>query len=143
MTEKSTITLVYPMNVMGVWPGAAFLLTPAVDAMGTHDIEDIRKAVMAGMAQLWIQYTDKIEAALVTEFKAFPKGLWLNVWLMGAGQEGYNEDAFEWNIFEFAKKNNCIGIMETGRKGWERKHKHLKVNSENVIYNLLISDIIH
>lgn len=145
MMEKAFVTLVYAEHVNKAWPQASALLKPAVDRIMTHDIEDVRKMILAGKAQLWVQYnseTKAIDAALVSEFENFPKGLFLNVWLYGVakGKEAL-EAEFEQHMFNLADANQCVGIKHTGRKGWLQRHKHLPVYSESVVYVLLLSDI--
>lgn len=127
MSNTPIITMVFPANLEKVWPLAAELLQPAVDKFGTHGIEDVRKAIMCGNAQLWIRWNaGRVEAALVSEFKNFPKGLWLNVWLFGTHPDfAADEQEFERHMIEYAKANGCMGMMHTGRQGWGRRHAHL------------------
>lgn len=116
---EKVITMVYPANIENVWPQVMPLLSPVLALHGTHGAEDIRKACMGGNAQLWIQWTDKVEAAVVTEFVSYPKGLWFRFWLAGAlkGAEILWSKFYE-TLAEFAKKNNCKGIEDCGREGW-------------------------
>lgn len=134
---------VLPAHVMTVWPQVSRMLQPAVDRAGTHTIEDVRKKVITGYSDLWVQCAgDKVSAAMVTEFAHFPKGIWLNMWLAGAAKETPFEDAlWEPHIIEFARFNGCTGIHWIGRKGWRERNKHLKINSEQIVYSLLLRDL--
>jgi hypothetical protein len=121
MIKKETITMIYPANVMQAWPHVSLLLEPAVIRDGTHDIDDVRKQILGGQAQLWVQWTNSFDAAVVTEFMNYPKGLWFRFWLAGAR---YGADV-KWEAFfdtlvNFAKENKCHGIEDCGRSGWSK-----------------------
>lgn len=129
------ITMVFPANVSPVWPQVAAILKPVVDRMGTHDVEDIRRAIMAGVAQLWVQWSGMVEATIVTEFKSYPKGLWLNVWLFSALKDRKpNEAEFERHIFSFMEENGCAGVQYSGRRGFKERYKHLNFKEHVVCY---------
>lgn len=116
---EKIITMVYPANIENVWPQVVPLLSAALALHGTHTTEDIRKACMGGNAQLWIQWTDKVEAAVITEFVPYPKSLWFRLWLAGALKSTeILWDKFWQTLSEFAKKNDCKGIEDCGREGW-------------------------
>lgn len=119
MTEP-LITMVYPANVGKAWPFLYPILEPAVSRTPTHNMEDLRRAIMGGQAQLWVQWKDAFEAAVVTEFAPYPQGIWYRLWLAGA-REGTNVD---WKQFyailrKFSYDNGCRGLMDCGRKGWD------------------------
>lgn len=121
--EDTVITMVYPSNVSLVWPLVVSLLDPALAIAGTHEIGDVRKSIMGGQAQLWVQWTkDKgVDAAVVTEFVNYPKGLWFRLWLSGAQKQAkIMWDKFFDILYEFADKNDCVGLEDCGRSGWER-----------------------
>lgn len=106
---------------MPIWNEVSLLLQPAVDIDGTHNIEDIRKSLLGGSSQLWIQWDEKVEVAVVTEFKNYPLGVWFRLWLAGA-KDGIKA---EWKQFfdilcDFAKSNSCVGIEDCGRMGWDK-----------------------
>lgn len=144
MNEK-VITMVFPANVTKAWPQVAQVLKPAVDRVGTHDIEDVRRDILSGKSQLWVQWdksTGTCDAALITEFQTFPKGLFLNVWLYGVSpRAGADEEALEKQVFNYAFANGCTGIKHEGRKGWLERHKHLPVHCENAVYYLILKDL--
>lgn len=118
MTQPA-ITMVYSANIESVWLQVQPLLAPVLGLHNTHSPEDIRKACMCGNAQLWIQWTNKVEAAVVTEFVNYPKGLWFRFWLCGALKDAEILWAkFYETLHDFAKKNNCKGIEDCGREGW-------------------------
>lgn len=141
---SAMITMIFPANVAKVWPHAASLLEEALFREKTHDIEDIRKLLMTGNAQLWLQWDGRAEAAVVTEFRNYPKGLWLNVWLIGVMEDvELLEEDIERTLFEFAHANGATALRVTGRKGWQRRFYHRDhLHAESVVYDYFISDII-
>lgn len=139
----SIVTMVLPANIMSVWSDVAPLLRPAVDRAGTHTIEDIRRILLASQAALWVQWENgRYVAAMVTEFKNYPRGLWLNIWLAGAPKGEHLQDGlWEPHLVRFAEVNGCIGITWAGRKGWKERNKHLKIHHEDVVYTVMLRDI--
>lgn len=142
MSNEPIVTMMFPANVMKAWPKVALLLQEAIDMSGTHNIDDVRKKLLAGHAQLWVQWNEGVEACAVTEFVDYPRGLWLRVWLAGADdQEKGRWAEFQDMIVEFAMANDCIGVENWGRKGWEKLHAHLpKCKSVAVIYRYNLGD---
>lgn len=142
MADNSLITMVFPANVAKIWPQVSELLKPEVDRGGTHDIDDVRREIVSGKCQLWVQWNGSCEAALVSEFQNFPKGVFLHIWLfVAAPDKKPDEEMFEKHLFDFAVANGCAGIKHEGRKGWERKHKHLPLSCENIMYYFLLKDL--
>lgn len=143
MTDDALITMIFPANVGKAWPQVSSVLKPAVDRVGTHTIENVRQDILSGKSQLWVQWKNgQCEAALVTRFDPFPVGLFLSVWLFAAADgKTPNEEELEKNIFDFAYANGCVGMRHEGRKGWERKHKHLPISCENVVYYFYLKDL--
>lgn len=122
--SQSIVTQVFPANIAAIWPQIYDLLKPAVDRCGTHLIEDVRKRLLIGSAQLWVKWTDHAEWAMVTDFQDYPQGLWLRVWLAGAvaGIKTNWEEA-ETAAVDFALANKCVGIENVGRDGWAKRHE--------------------
>jgi hypothetical protein len=115
------IIMVHPIHITPLWEQVKELIAPALLIAMTHSVEDVRKSLMAGNSQLWIQWREnKVEAAVVTEFKNYPQGLWFNFWLAGAIEKA---DIW-WSKFleilvDFAILNKCKGIEDCGRAGWD------------------------
>lgn len=119
--SETVITMIYPANIPPVWVQAEPILAPAIAMAGTHEPEDVYKVVMAGKAQLWVQWSGKIDGVAVTEFVDYPAGLYLRVWLTGAAKDA----AIEWEkfydaIYDFAQKSHCKEIEDLGRLGWDK-----------------------
>lgn len=135
MAIDPIITMIFPANVSATWPHVSPLLAPAIERRMTHTVEDVRKAILSGQAQLWVQWNEGAEAAGVTEFQNFPLGLWLNVWLMGAKRGALVRwPEFTQEIINFAHLNGCVGIRDEGRKGLSAISPHDKAYKEAVLY---------
>jgi Zn ribbon nucleic-acid-binding protein len=52
--DLSGVMRVMPENVSVLWPQLEPILKPAIAAAGTHTTEDVRRALMAMRAQLWV-----------------------------------------------------------------------------------------
>lgn len=104
---------------MALWPQIAPLLIPALERTKTHDMEDVRKALMVQAAHLWIEIDKIVDAFMVTEFVNYPKGLFVRVWLAGA-RSGADMDwhAARGAVEVFKDTNHAIGLEVIGRKGW-------------------------
>ncbi len=120
-SEIFMILMVHPINITPLWEQVKKLLEPALALAMTHDSESVRKSLMTGHAQLWVQWDNEVEAAVITEFKPYPLGLWLNLWLAGAKEKAHVLwQAFLEVIMEFAEAHKCVGIEDCGRVGWDR-----------------------
>lgn len=117
------IMRIMPDNVMPLWPQFAALFTPAMRAVSTHTIEDVRKAILAMRAQLWAQMSgDTVEAAATTEFVEYPAGLFVRVWLAGARKDCRFDDSGFYSLMDrWREANGCVGFEAIGRHGWLRK----------------------
>lgn len=115
----STVMRVMPEHVTALWPQVEPLLAPELAMTHTHAPEDVRKAIVSGFAHLWIQYSDRVEAAAVTEFVTYPLGLSLRVWLGGASSESrMKRREFREVTGKFAALNGCKWLEACGRHGW-------------------------
>lgn len=118
---EKVITMIYPANIMTIWNQLPALLEPALAITKTHNIEDLRQSLLAGKSQLWIQWSNKVEAAVVTEFVGYPRGVWCRFWLAGALKDAnIMWEKFFDVLWDFAKENKCAGIEDCGRGGWSR-----------------------
>ena len=119
-----TVFRVAVENITPLWPQIEKLLEIPLGMRPTHNAEDVWKLLMAMQSQLWVQMAGTtVEACVVTEFSAFPRGVWLRCWLAGARDDARFD---YWRFFEvlqkFARDNGCRGISGDGRIGWLRKY---------------------
>ena len=86
---------------------------------GTHTLEDVCLAILAGKLKLWTA----LGACIVSEFVQYPRKLFLHYFLIAGNM---NEIiAMQPKIIEFAHKNKCDAISGLGRPGWEKITKRL------------------
>jgi hypothetical protein len=63
-----------------------------------------------------------MEAAFVTEFVGYPKGIWVRLWMAGTAREtAVDYDAVRGALTIWAKHNKARGFEIIGRQGWLRK----------------------
>ena len=116
-------------NIAGLWPQVEPLVAQGLRGAPTHDAEDVRKMLYTGSCQLWVQCDiPVVEAAVISEFVAYPKGVWFRVWIAAAKPDpGMDTDEFLEKLTSFARQNNCAGFEAIGRHGWARRIKEAKI----------------
>lgn len=107
-------------NINPLWPQIAPQLQRSLDLVGTHDPEDVRKLLLIGAAHLWVQWSDRVDACVVTQFMAYPKGLWLRIWLAGSASKKVDWKAFGESTKAWAVANQCKRRDIVGRPAWLR-----------------------
>jgi hypothetical protein len=130
---------VWPENITGLWPQIEPLLAPALATSSTHEPEDVRRAMMSGKAQLWVQLGDDrlVEAIVTTEFVDYPAGVFVRVWSAGAHPDHrMDTEGFLPILTEWAHKNGCVGFEAIGRMGWLRRIPKARV--EGLIMRVLL-----
>lgn len=126
--KTATILRVMPTNVTELWPQIEPLIIAATDGPMTHTTDDVRRELMASHAELWIQWSDRVEAACVTRFMSHPRGLWLRIWLLGAApMVGMDWPGFRRLIEIWGRAHNCVEMEFHGRLGWARKFPDARV----------------
>lgn len=79
---------------------------------GTHDIEDVFRAILESRMQLW----PAENGCLVTEILVYPRKKVLHIFLAG-GEMGQITDMHH-DVIEWAKAQGCTALTLSGRKGW-------------------------
>ena len=115
-------------NIAPLWDQLEPLLAKPLALRPTHDAEDVRKMLMGQHCHLWVQMDGPVvQALVVTEFCAFPKGVWVNAWLAAALDDArFDYWRFREVLCEWALTNNCRGVSATGRVGWLKKYPEAK-----------------
>jgi hypothetical protein len=125
--HRASVFRVAVENVTPIWPQVEPLVVRALCGQPTHDAEDVRRMLLGNAAQLWIQWAERVEAICVSEFVAYPKGIWVRVWLVGADPVAKMTDAgFADAIEHWREANGCRGIEAIGRLGWLRRYPQVK-----------------
>lgn len=124
-------------NIMPLWPQLQPLLALILPMMQTHNEEDIRKILLGQMGHLWIQWSDRVEALVVSEFAAYPRGVWVRAWLAAAYPGAkFNGDAFFSALSDWAVAHRCRGLEGGGRIGWLRKFPNARMEGFHARINL-------
>jgi hypothetical protein len=131
---------VAPNDLAVLWPQVAPLVVAALRGTPTHDAEDVRKTILAGNATLFVQFRDnRVEAIVVTEFVTFPKGVWINMWLLAAADPHVplSIEAFHPVLEVFRIHNGARGFQYCGgRHGWLKRFPNLVVEGINTRWTL-------
>lgn len=111
-------------NITPLWPQLEPLLEKPLTMRPTHDTEDVRKLLMGQVCHLWVQMDGSIlEAFVITEFSAYPKGVWLNAWLAAARDDArFDYWRFRDVLCDWAISHQCRGVSAIGRVGWLKKY---------------------
>lgn len=114
-------------NVTPIWPQVAPVVERVLRGHLTHDVEDVRRLIMGQSAQLWVQYTDHVEAVIVSEFVSYPKGVWVRIWLVGAANGEEMDSAMCLaSLSQWRDMHGCKGFEAMGRMGWLRRYPEMK-----------------
>ena len=105
--------------IVSPWMASIFADRP------THTPDDVFRSLLAEQSQLWVQFCQDdgaIEAAFVTEFAVYPKGIWVRIWLGAAPPRVKIEyDLVRAAMTEWARMHGARGFEVTGRHGWLHK----------------------
>lgn len=123
MAADTIITPLNSQNIAKLWPEISKMFEPLLDEAKTHTIDDVYRLLMGGVAQMWVQWSGKVDVAVATMFIPYPQALSLRMWL-AAAKDGDDSKA-DWDawcdtIADFAAKNRCTIIEAEGRRGWEK-----------------------
>lgn len=118
--DLADVFRVMPTNVMALWPQLSALFRPALAMVTTHKEEDVRRAIMAMRAELWVQMVNEVVvSAATTEFVDYPAGMFVRVWMVGAVPDRRMDiDSFVRVLDGWRRANKCLGFEWIGRHGW-------------------------
>jgi len=106
-------------NISGLWPQLEPLIKVELAGIPTHDADDVRRILLANRANLWVQWTDRVEAMAITDFISYPKGMALRVWLGAARSDArFDREGFYRELERWARRNECRWMEGCGRVGW-------------------------
>lgn len=124
VVERAVFRVALP-DISATWAHVLPFFAPIFASSRTHLPDDVRLILLAQQAQLWVQWntvTATIEAAFVTEFIKYPRGIWVRLWLGGAPAESLVDyDAVRGALTLWARQNGARGFEIVGRHGWLRK----------------------
>lgn len=127
--DLAGVLRVMPENVAPLWPQLQAMFKPALALVSTHTADDVRRAIMAMRAQLWVQMVNEVVvSAATTEFVDYPAGMFVRVWLAGAEPtRKMDMDAFVETLDRWRIGNGCVGFECIGRHGWLKVFPWLRV----------------
>ena len=103
------------MIASDTWAIAAPMLQKALEHQDTHDLEDVKRALDEGAAQLWCGW----KSCVVTEIVEYPKYKACRIWL-AAGDKSELTERMLCDIEAWAKSASYCKIEIVGRRGWLR-----------------------
>ena len=106
-------------NIQALWPQIESLVAVELFGLPTHLPDDVRHILLANRANLWIQWSDRVEAMVITDFVSYPRGLALRIWLGAARKDAkFDRARFFVELQQWARRNECRWIDGCGRVGW-------------------------
>jgi hypothetical protein len=125
-------SLLTPPQVLKLWP----LLEPHIESalhhsIGEYDPFSICLMALSEQAHIWLTRDEdgQVITVIVTRFtsSAHSKSL-LIMTCAGQVPDWDTWTAHHKTLEEFAKKNGCNSMQVWGRRGWERRLRHLESN---------------
>lgn len=111
--------------VSNLWPRISNLLAPAIARSGGRiNAERILESAASGKSNVWIMVDSNslnIEAAAVTELRAYPESPRLHVMLVGGTRMSEWIADIVYELKRFAIHNGAAGLEVYGRSGWARE----------------------
>jgi len=86
---------------------------------GTHDYDDVVKAIQDGQMQLWAAP----KGCIVTEILVYPKKKVLHIFLAGGELKQITD--MQDDVIAWAKNQGCSALSLSGRHGWTKALKPL------------------
>lgn len=122
--------LLTPPQILKLWP----LLEPKIEAALHHSIGeytsfDICLMALSEQVQVWLTQDEdgKIVTVIVTRFIPSARSKSLQIMLCAGEIPNWEEWTSHHKTLEtFAKKHGCNSLQVWGRRGWERRLRHLE-----------------
>jgi hypothetical protein len=117
---KSQLICIDPARIHEFWPFVASLIKAAMLRGAITDFDEVKKAVLAARALVWIAWDGtEIKAAAVTQLNTVHGVRFCTIVACGGRERG------EWlpliaGLERYAKSENCQAMRIFGRRGWER-----------------------
>ena len=121
--------LLKPQDILKKW----HILEPHVESALDHSIGemtsfDIALLAMIEKAHIWltVDQKDSIASVIVTRFIEETRRKTMLIQTCGGSVEGWDAWTAHHNtLVKFARNNKCSSIQIWGRKGWQRRLRHL------------------
>ncbi len=118
---ESTVALVSPDEITGLWPHVSDLLEKAQPhSEGELATEDYYPLLKSAQMQLWVAVEQRqVIAAMVTQIIPYPRKKVLRIIAIGgSGMERWI--SFLPKVEQFARNLECDSLEAWGRKGWKK-----------------------
>ena len=120
-----SLNLIPKERVGDTWELAGGYISKAVN--GTElTSATLRKWAIDGKAQLWFAWSDRCEAAAITQLIIVPSGVWCIILALG-GKDMDNWLCLLDELEGWARESGAKQMRIYGRKGWARKLTDYKV----------------
>lgn len=121
--------LLKPQEILKKW----HILEPHVESALDHSVGemtsfDIALLAMIEKAHIWltVDQNDSIASVIVTRFIEETRRKTMLIHTCGGSVEGWDAwTAHHDTLIKFAQDNRCSSIQIWGRKGWQRRLRHL------------------
>lgn len=122
-------SLLNPQDILKKW----HILEPHVESALDHSVGemtsfDIALLAMIEKAHIWltVDQNDSIASVIVTRFIEETRRKSMLIQTCGGSVEGWDAWTAHHNtLVKFARNNKCSSIQIWGRKGWQRRLRHL------------------
>jgi hypothetical protein len=122
-------SLLKPQDILEKWQ----ILKPHIESANEHSAGemtpfDIALLAMVGKAHIWltVDQNDNVASVIVTRFIEQTRRKTMLIQTCGGSVEGWDAwTAHHDNLIKFAQDNMCSSIQIWGRKGWQRRLRHL------------------
>ena len=138
------VSIVSPEYYEVVWPHVKDYLEGAADyTYGRFTIEDIAEGLITRPHQLWVAYTEDMEAygAVVTEITTYPQIKALVMHFTGGKELPLWKPAMLELLQEFARNNGCDIIESYGRRGWGKVFENDGFKERFTFYELPVEKL--
>ncbi len=113
------LVCVDPKRVHEIWPHVKDSIFAAFERVDIGRFDELESDVLRGDALLWVVWSQKIEAAIVTQIILSQRSKVCMVSaLTGADRKRWLH--LEKQIGDYAKTEGCRAMRMIGRKGWKR-----------------------
>lgn len=132
---KYDVTGVSMMQIQLVWEDLRPLVLSALKySNGCYTLEDTRRALLSGKAQLWIATEGtELRGMMITEIQQYPQKKVCFIRL-SAGED-LNRWEHLWDVIEdWAISIGCDLVHSWGRPGWKKKAKERGYSMDYVVY---------
>lgn len=141
-------SLLLPEEVLKLWPELEPHIEAALDhSVGEMTTFDVCLLALVEKVHIWVtRDTDNaLVSVIVTRFNTHMRGKHMQIMTCGGKIQGWDAwTAHHKTLETFARENGCSAIQIWGRKGWERRLRHLTSDTGNKyeplyhVYNLEI-----